>query len=282
MWLTPHPETLALWAILRLRQGVPKKADELFSQSFDAAQTHGVQFPDWIKVEWKELSAVAKGEPAAGAEVDPLDKEEYSIRKKGKFWHFRFGTEESIVPDRVGMKYIEELLTHPNEPIDCFTLAGEVPPKGINPGTGPFPEDEADMEKEHDDEHGTEGAGVPGNDGLSDAGIAKGQEMVDRQTRSAARRRLLVLAPLRDPKSRAEAKIIKDYLKKAFAPGGKTKRFNDPVTRVRTKIQKAIFRVREDVLDSGGTKLHSHLRCIDTGYHCVYQPNPVIHWVVVK
>jgi tetratricopeptide (TPR) repeat protein len=174
------------------------------------------------------------------------------IRREGRSWRVAVEGREALVPDRIGMTYLAELLTRPGRAVPAVELAG-------GPGAGAA----------------AAAAGVQG----------PRQDVLDADARAAYATRAraltteLAAAEDRDDTARAERLrseigALADEVEAATGLGGRPRRFADGAERARTAVRKALKRAIDEI-DAAeptiGAALHA---TVTTGTTCAYTPDP--------
>ena len=168
-----------------------------------------------------------------------------TIRREGDRWHLALDGRSAVVADRIGMRYLAELVTRPGQTIPALTLAS--------------------------------GGAV-----ADDAGR---QELVDAEARARYRaraeelRRELAEAEAghdlaRAERLRDEMDALADELEGAVGIGGRPRAFSDQAERARSAVGKAIRRAL-GAIDEVDPELAELLRSgLSTGTRCSWTPDP--------
>ncbi|WP_328475154.1 AAA family ATPase [Actinoplanes sp. NBC_00393] len=178
-----------------------------------------------------------------------------SIVRRHRQWLLTMGDHQAAVPDRLGARYLAQLLTNPGRPISALQLAG-------GPAAGAL--------------------ATPG-----------GQPILDERARAAYRRRVTELTgrieaaedaadPAAVRRFRTELDALLDELRQVTGRSGRDRRFPDPGERARTAVQKAIKRAIGEI-SAVEPVLGGYLAAtVSTGATCVYQPDPrqPVHWTL--
>jgi tetratricopeptide (TPR) repeat protein len=170
------------------------------------------------------------------------------IRREGRSWRVAVEGREALVPDRIGMTYLAELLTRPGRAVPAVELAG-----------GP---------------------------GAAAAGVERPrQDVLDADARAAyttqARALTTELAAAEDrgdaaraERLRSEIDALADEVEAATGLGGRPRGFADGAERARTAVRKALKRAIDEI-DAAepaiGAALHA---TVTTGTTCAYTPDP--------
>jgi tetratricopeptide (TPR) repeat protein len=166
-----------------------------------------------------------------------------AVRRVGHGWLVAVDHHRAFVADRVGMRYIVQLLRHPGQAISALALTG---------------------------------AGPDSDDGVR-------HEVLDDAARSAYAERIRELtADLAEAEAhadlgrmaqhRAELDALVDQIESATGLHGRPRAFTTQAERARTAVRKAIKRVVDEI-DAGDPVVAGVLRStITTGTTCVYSP----------
>jgi hypothetical protein len=174
-----------------------------------------------------------------------------SLRQDGRTWVVEFGAERLVLPDRVGLRYLAQLVANPGRSISARDLAaGEVG-----------------------------AAAATGRSGGSR------QEVLDTTARAALERRAHELAAqiaaarergdeLAQATAEDELDAIADELRRATGLAHRDRFFDDDAERARTAVRKAVVRAVNEIA-AGLPAVGDHLRrTITTGVDCRYEPHP--------
>lgn len=180
---------------------------------------------------------------------------EYEFRLRGQFRVVRFAGEECFFKDTLGLRYIEQLLLKPNQPIFVTDL------KAIADGERP--------------------ESLPGSqlyDNVTDSvtvkSLAKQYLELEFGYKNAIERGENLLAE----ETAEEMRKIMDYLKAAKGFGGKTKKAGDRLDAVRISVYQAIKRAISNI-KSELPKCGEHLeKRISSGLLLNYSSEPQIVW----
>jgi len=178
-----------------------------------------------------------------------------TIGRQGRHWRLTVDDRTALVPDRIGLSYLAELVTHPRTVVPALVLVG----------------------------------GAPGPAG------AAHHELIDPAARTAYTDRARVLAAeiaaadadhdlARAERLRLELDFLVDQLSAGTGLGGRGRAFADEGERARTAVRKAIVRALEAVGAADpviGRLLRDSVR---TGALCEYAPGPddEIVWTAVS
>jgi len=201
--------------------------------------------------------ADAMGMPARGAawqrRLAEIATRDATITHQGRHWTLTVGERRTVVPDRLGVRYLARLLTNPGRPIAALDLAGgPAGPALVAPG---------------------------------------GQPVLDRHARAAYRRRITELTnqlagtgdrggAAVDRRLRTELDALLGELRQVTGRAGRTRHFPDPAERARTAVRKAIKRA-VDAVAAADPGLGAVLAAtVSTGASCCYSPDPgaPLHW----
>jgi hypothetical protein len=175
--------------------------------------------------------------------LEELAEQAATIRRQGRHWTLTLGQRQAIVGDRVGVRHLVQLLTHPGEPVPVLALAG------------------ADAGRE---------LAAPAQ-----------QPVLDQAARAAYRRRVSQLGDelagasgARASALRAELDALMDELRRSTGKGGRSRHFADPAERARTAVRKGIKRAIDEIA-AADPDLGALLRTtVTTGATCCYTPAP--------
>jgi hypothetical protein len=234
----------ALWR--RSGPGDRPRAVGLLDEALAEARRMGLDVRTAV---WAATRAVWDGETTTGS----TGAKEGVLRREGGHWLTQIGSQQVVIPDLVGMRYLAELLANPQVDVPAAQL-------------------------------------VSGFDQLPAAGH---QPQLDRDARLAYRRRAEELADDiahardRHHDARAEALLleleeIEATVNRASARAGRTRAFAGPQERARTAVRKAIKRALDEI-DAANPGIGASLRgTIITGSMCSYQPDPTdpVRWRV--
>jgi tetratricopeptide (TPR) repeat protein len=205
--------------------------------------------------EWRralgELASTRRARPELGDPGDGGRPATGVIRREARGWVIDAPGRRVHVADRIGMRYLAELLTHPFDPIPALVLAGST--------------------------------------SMGDAGGSR-QEVHDAKARRAYLARIRALGDelaeaeagndlARADLARLELEVLLEQVGSATGLGGRPRAFADDAERARTAVTKAIKRAIEEIaLDDA--ELGDHLRAsISTGTACVYRPEAIeLRW----
>ncbi len=167
----------------------------------------------------------------------------FECTRRGREWQVRTGTRTVIVPHRVGMAYLAELISRPGVEIGAAELAGGYVTV-VSPGR---------------------------------------QDVLDDTARTAYRRRIGELRAEVDDADRCadleraarahlELDEVIEELGRVTGLGGRPRRFDDARERARTSVQKAIRRAIASVIEADAYLGRQLERSIVTGVRCAYLP----------
>jgi tetratricopeptide (TPR) repeat protein len=228
---------LARALLRRDRPGDRDRALALLDVALAAADTMGLTLRTGA---WRTWAATPPGRPTA------------RLRREARGWLVALGEHRAFVTDRVGMRYLAELLRHPGRSIPALHLAA-----GDTAGAG---------------------AGIV-------AGAGAGAPLLDDAARTAYHQRIRELTEdlaeaelhadiARAERLRTELDVIVEQLAAATGLHGRPRRFNDPAERARTAVRKALKRAIDEI-DAAAPAIGGLLRrTITTGAECAYTPGP--------
>lgn len=236
-------------ALVRIRRDAADdvaRARELLGQAVAEGEEMGLdaRVAEWRRV-LDELATSTGVEVTAGGGADDGGVARSVIRRQGRGWVVESGTEQAFVSDRVGMRYLAELLAHPFDPIPALVLAGAA--------------------------------------SVHEAGSSR-QAVHDAKARRAYMARIrdlgeeLAEAEAANDLGRADAlrtelEILLEEVGSATGLGGRPRAFADDAERARTAVTKAIKRATDEIA-AVNRVLGDHLRAsISTGTTCVYRPS---------
>jgi hypothetical protein len=170
-------------------------------------------------------STVADEEPAA-ALLTPVD---------AATWRVVYGEHVALVPDRVGMRYLNQLVTAPDRGITALALV-------VQGATG--------------------GGGSQGPDAV-----------MDRKAMSALRERIrdLRAEPSLSAEDQNELAALTRELARASGLGGRIRSFADAPERARTAVRKAIKRSIDEISAANPTVGRHLAERVETGTVCRYR-----------
>jgi len=192
---------------------------------------------------WRERLGELEAAPAAATGAP--DEVRGTLRPEGAGWLVALGDRRAHVADRVGMRYLAQLVSRPGQLVPALTLAsaGEVP------------------------------------DDTSPHELLDDRARADYAARAAELSRDLAEAEAHHDLARAEGlraemDALVDQLESAVGLGGRTRTFADPAERARSAVSKAIKRAI-DAIDAADPALAAPLRAtVTTGVACSYTPDP--------
>ena len=186
------------------------------------------------------------------------------FRQDGDYWTVAFDGQVRQVKNVRGMRYLAQLLSHPNEELHALTLAGE--------GQSP---------------HAVSGGQRSATLGESEAfqyGFTDGGEVLDPEAQAAYRKRAQELQEEleearefndlgRVERLQEELDFLSQELSSAVGLGGRSRKTNSPADRARSAVSKAIKSAIKRIEKSHPT-LGDHLRqTVRTGMFCSYTPD---------
>jgi hypothetical protein len=225
---------LAEALLRRKRPGDRDRAVDLLRTSAADAHTMGM---DANGARWIDLA-------------DAVDGRRGTLRLSGGHWLIEFDGVETVVADRVGMRYLATLLGNPGVDVPALDLAGNV-----------------------------QSAARPRRD-----------DVLDETSRAAYRKRIDELTAELDAADRrgaaehsgriqAELDALVDHLAAATGLGGRMRSFPSDDERARTGVTKAIRRAVDEVTSSCAA-FGEHLReSVVTGLSCRYAGD--VRWTVM-
>ena len=181
---------------------------------------------------------------------------EYSIRRTGKLWQLTFAGESGMVPDRLGLSYISQLLTYPRRDFDALELSAveaSLLPGGVNP------EDMTESSSGTDD------------------------EIMDDEYRTSVLARLGALDAKKSQhgltaEEAQEGDVLRQQLTASLAIGGRPRRFPTETGNVRIRVSQAIRRAIE-VIRPVLPGMAEHLETfVSTGSTLCYAPDDPVSW----
>jgi hypothetical protein len=214
-------------ARLRLSKGHDPRGRALLQDALAEGEAAGM---GGLVARWRALgeeapsSAVADEEPAA-ALLTPVD---------AGTWRVVYGEHVALVPDRVGMRYLNQLVTAPDRGITALALVVQ----------------------------GATGGGSQGPDAV-----------MDRKAMSALRDRIRDLRAQASPSAEDQNELaaLTRELARATGLGGRIRSFADAPERARTAVRKAIKRSIDEI-SAASPALGRHLEeRVETGTVCCYR-----------
>jgi tetratricopeptide (TPR) repeat protein len=186
--------------------------------------------------------------------LDDLAEQKAMISRRLRHWIVSVGTGRATVPDRVGLRYLAQLLVNPGQQISALELAGASIATAL--------------------------------------AVTGGQPVMDEQARVAYRRRVAELTDeIADfgargddagaGRAREELNALLRGLRRATGKGGRTRGFPDPNERARVAVRKAIKRAIEEITAAEPAIGEIFTATVSTGVRCCYTPDPMrpIHWI---
>jgi hypothetical protein len=216
---------LGLARLRRRRTGDEAAGHALVRDAVDAAEALGMSA---LAARWR---AAVPAPPKAG-------EPEVVMTRSGDRWRIAVAGEVATVADRVGLRYLAELVAAPERSIPALALvlAGE-----------------ADIQSD-----------------TSDA-------VLDARALAEVRARIERLRQLPDPApdDQDELEALTRELLRATGFGGRLRRFADAPERARTAVRKALKRAIDDVTAANPAVGHHLAGRIETGTVCCYHRAPV-------
>jgi hypothetical protein len=176
-----------------------------------------------------------------------------TIQQTGRHWILTAGADSAVVPDRIGVRYLAQLLTNPSRPISALHLAGT----------------------------------------SADLAAPAPQPVLDRQARAAYRRRIADLAEqataaeatgdeVAAKRLRGERDAVLDELRRTTGKGGRSRDFADAAERARTAVRKAIKRAINEIADAEPAVAALLHDTVVTGTTCCYTPDEAhpVRWTL--
>ena len=168
-----------------------------------------------------------------------------TIVRTGRQWVLTVDGRRAVVADRVGVRYLAQLLTSPGRPISALQLTGA---------------DDA--------------LAAPAQPVLDDRARAEYRRRVaDLKARADAAE--AAGGPAAAAALREELDALLNELRRSTGRGGRSRRFADAGERARTAVRKAIKRAVTEIRESEPTLGALLDRTVTTGTTCVYQPDPM-------
>jgi 7-cyano-7-deazaguanine synthase in queuosine biosynthesis len=184
-----------------------------------------------------------------------------TLTRQGKYWHFTFHGEKAVVRHRKGITHLSRLLAAPGKEIDCRVLAsGEA--KGVD-----------EIARVYDAELSTD---------------TSFDEVLDEDGEDLLRRHVDRLRAERDAGVTADRATainheilqIDEHIKRARGLRGRHRAFPDDAERARIAVGKSIRAALAELAPQSSV-LFEHLQgSITTGRLVIYEPRPLIRWVV--
>jgi hypothetical protein len=179
-----------------------------------------------------------------GEALADLTETAATIVRTGRQWVLTLDGKRAVVADRVGVRYLAQLLTSPGRPISALRLTGV------------------------DDALGT-----PAQPVLDERAQTEYRRRVaDLTTREAVAKATgdaTAAAALR-----GELDTLLDELRRSTGRGGRSRRFADAGERARTAVRKAIKRAITEIGESEPALAALLDETVATGTTCVYTPDP--------
>jgi hypothetical protein len=150
------------------------------------------------------------------------------------YWSVSYGGQVATVADRVGLRYLAQLLASPDRPIPALVLVVE--------GHAPVP-------------------------------TSRRQRVLDARAVGALRTRVAALRQRKalDDEQQAELETLTRELGRALGLGGRARTFADVPERARTAVRKAIKRAIEEIASANPTVGRHLASSVSTGMLCCYR-----------
>ena len=219
---------LARALLRRDRPGDHDRAMRLLGHALAAADTMGLT----VRAKaWRTWGATPPPGPTAG------------MRREAHGWVVTLGDHRAFVGDRVGMRYLAQLLRHPGQSIPALRL--------VSGGGEAF----------------TAGTDAVLDEPARAAYLVRIRELTEDVAEAEAHADLA-----RAERLRTELHMIVDELEAATGLHGRRRRFNDPSERARTAVRKALKRAIDEI-DAAAPSIGQLLRTsVTTGAECAYTP----------
>jgi len=203
-----------------------------------------------------EEAAKAKNQAMPEANQDSaaadIAEEEYVFRKEGNVWRIRFAGKQIFLKDCKGLRYIQELLRHPNDEISVLDLVSltSLPP-AITQGMSANSQDDDEDEGDH---------------ARSAKSRAKGIEELRRARKELKQAKAL---PDSDPSKRLQVDEAQDEVRTLLDELGLRR---DPYPKQRKAVGACIDRAMKKIKEEHNP-LWKHLdRSFERGTSCAYYP----------
>jgi hypothetical protein len=168
-----------------------------------------------------------------------------TIHRRGRHWTLTVGDRSAVVADRLGVRYLAQLLTNPRLAIPALQLAGAAPELAAH---------------------------AP-------------QPVLDERARAAYRRRVAELTEaiadadaageaLSAKRLQAELDALLDELRRVTGKRRRSRDFVDPAERARTAVRKAIKRAIDEIAATEPAISALLRETVTTGATCSYTPDP--------
>ncbi|HET8658947.1 MAG TPA: AAA family ATPase [Micromonosporaceae bacterium] len=230
-------------------------ADALVRRGRRGDRDHAAGLLQRARAEADDMGMTAWSE-AWRERLQHLVRREGTIERRHRQWSLTLGDRQAVVPDRLGVRYLAQILTSPGRAIGALELAGGSQAVAL---------------------------ATPG-----------GQPVLDARARAAYRQRVTELTDritaAEDAgdddtvrRLRPELEALFDELRAATGRGGRVRGFPDPGERARTAVRKAIKRAIEEITVADPV-IGAHLAAtVATGATCSYIPDPgqTVSWSLV-
>lgn len=216
---------LGLARLRRVRHGDPR-GRALLEEAIDAAETAEM---GGLAARWRQAAAEIPGAESAADALAILITRSHAGR-----WRVVLGREVAVVPDRVGMGYLVQLVAAPDRGIPALTLVVQ---GAIGPRERP--------------------AGP----------------VIDRRALGELRERIRVLQAENrlSPGEEEELAGLREELGRVTGFGGRTRSFADAPERARTAVRKALKRAVEEIVRANPVVGRHLEQRIETGSICRYR-----------
>jgi hypothetical protein len=176
--------------------------------------------------------------------LDGLTGTAATIVRAGRQWVLTADALSAVVPDRVGVRYLAQLLTNPGRPISALRLTGG--------GSELAAVGQPVLDQRARAEYRTRVAVLTAQATAAEA---------DGDARAAAA-------------LRADLAALVEELRRSTGRGGRSRQFADAGERARTAVRKAIKRAITEIRDAEPALADLLDRTVATGTTCVYTPDP--------
>lgn len=220
--------------------------------------------------EWQRTHIEATGAPSplqlSPPPVTPA-VQRYIFRREGEAWTLEFGGHTTRLKDRKGLHYLAHLLGRPGEKVHVLDLVRAV--EGVPAARGSL-------------RRVTEGELA--EQGLLTTGFGDAGPRLDDETKARYGSRLRDLQEQRElaeelgneedlDRIEGEVEAIERELRAGFDVHGRPRRDASAAERARTNVKNLIEDVRKRISESHPS-LAQHLRYVQTGAFCSYDPGP--------